>query len=331
MKERQFSRSGGERSLYRACLLRGMRARAPRAENPWPEDHVIDLVLRAAQDPTSMATAPELAPVMTEFLAGLTEFSAAAALFVLCSNLSFGNAGSLAVPMISELDQADWVREGAPIPVLMGVTELATMSPYKMATIIALTAEMMASGSAEAMMRQKLQDNVGPSLDRSLFSAAAGVPGLRPPGILNGVTPLAASADPNMNERMIQDVEALVTALAAYGGNGRIAIIAPVKQSVRLKKFVLGETGYPVFVANQPNLIAVASAALAVAIDPPSIDTSSEAVFHLDDTPLPIADGGVMATPVRSAWQEDSIGLRFRLPVSWVLRAPAVSFLVPTW
>jgi hypothetical protein len=132
---------------------------------------------------------------------------------------------------------------------------------------------------------------------------------------------------------MIGDVESVVDRIRAYGGNGRIALIASPKQSVRLKKFALGETGFPVFIADQPNLIAVAANALVVAVDPPLIEASQESVFHEEDeTPLPIVgDTGVMASPVRSAWQTDSIGLRFRLPVSWALRAPAVAFVTPTW
>ena len=44
-----------------------------------------------------------------------------------------------------------------------------------------------------------------------------------------------------------------------------------------------------------------------------------------------VDDAGVLAVPVRSSWQTDSVGLKFRLPVSWALRAPAVAWLTPTW
>jgi len=94
-------------------------------------------------------------------------------------------------------------------------------------------------------------------------------------------------------------------------------------------RIVLGETGYPVFVTNAVTntLIAVATRALAVSVDPPSIEASDAGVFHMEDTtPLPI-----VANPTRSAWQTDSVGLRFRLPVSWALLAPAVAWLEPNW
>ena len=81
------------------------------------------------------------------------------------------------------------------------------------------------------------------------------------------------------------------------------------------------------------NLIAVATGALAVAIDPARIDVSGQMLVHMEDTdPLPIVDdAGVMAVPVRSAWQTDSVGLRFTLPVSWALCAPAVAWTNPGW
>jgi hypothetical protein len=329
MLQGPIRKAGVEQSLYRACLLIGQRVRTPGLTRPWPDQDVVDQVVRAAQTPTSMVNAPELVQVMDEFVEALVENSAAAALFARSDNRTFGRSGAVAIHEISELPQADWIAEGAPMPVVMGLSALTSMVPHKIGTMVALTNEMMASASAEAIIRQKLIDNVGPALDRSLFSDAPGVPGVRPPGLLNGLTALPPPIATGQSEMMIEDVENLVDALAAYGGNGQIALISSVKQSVRLKKFALGETGYPVFVTNAVTntLIAVATRALAVAVDPPSIEASDAGVFHMEDTtPLPI-----VANPTRSAWQTDSVALRFRLPVSWVLRAPAVAFVNPQW
>jgi hypothetical protein len=338
MLERQFRKAGGERSLYRACLLQGLRARHPLTANPWPEDHVIDLVLKAAQDPTSMANTPDLVTVMYEFLTSLQPMSAAAALFAASINLSFGSAGGIALPAIADTPQAVWVREGAPIPVAIGLSSLIALTPFKMGTILALSNEMMRSSSAEAAMRAMILSNMGPALDLALFSNAAGVPGLNPPGLLNGVPALTASTATGMSEAMIEDMQILVKALAPYGGNGGIAFVASADCWVRMTKTAVGEKGIPVFVASNlitPTLIAVAAQALVVAMDPPTIEVGNQAVFHLEDDPTlvrPIVDdAGVLAAPVRSMWQTDSVGLKFRLPVSWALRAPAVAWLVPIW
>ena len=333
--ERQFAKSGGARSLYRACQLEVIRATEPGAAARWPDDPVVDMVMRAASEPASLTTTPALAAVLAEFIGDLTPQSAAAGLFLLATSLTFGNAATLALPRLSDLPEADWVREGAPIPVVRGVASAVTMTPHKIATTVALSNEMMRSSSAETMVRDGLMNKVGPALDRSLFSAAPGVPGLRPPGLLNGVTESpAAPATTNPNDAMVTDLQELVGALTAYGGNGNIALIAPVKTAVRMmmRGFVGPRSPFPLLIANQPNLIAVACAALAVAVDPPRIDVGGEVVLHMDDAPAEIVDGaGAMATPVRSAWQHDMSGMRFILPVSWALRAPAVAWLTPAW
>lgn len=333
MAERQFARAGGARSLYRGCALLAIRATNPGAVNPYRDDPVVEMVLRAATSPARLAETPELQGVLTEFVAQLVPFSAAAGLFTLGTDLSFGDAATIALPRLSDLPPAEWVREGSPIPVVRGVASAVTMAPYKLGDIVPLSSEMMRSSSAEAVVRDALIKGVGPALDRSLFSDAPGVPGLRPPGLLNGVPASDASDETNKSEAMVSDISALVAALGAYGGNGNIAIIAPPKQAVRMmmRGFIGQRAPFPLLIADQPHLIAIAAAALAVAIDPPRIDAGGEVLLHMDDAPGEIVNGGAMAAPVRSTWQTDSVGLRFLLPVSWVLRAPAVAWLTPSW
>jgi hypothetical protein len=72
--------------------------------------------------------------------------------------------------------------------------------------------------------------------------------------------------------------------------------------------------------------MAVAVNALAVAADPvPRFEESNQATVHMEDTtPLPIGTPGspnVIAAPVRSLWQSDSVGVRLIMDVSWGLRA----------
>jgi hypothetical protein len=330
MLQGPIRRTGGDLALYRACIAIHQRMWR---DHPWRGDRVVDsFIAQAAQQPIMMADVPALVTAMEEFRAALVPQSAAMALFGLAESTTFGEAGMISLRALDDIPEAVWIREGAPIPVVMGLSSLISLVPHKLATIIPLTNEMMRSSNAEVIMRQALIDNIGPALDRYLFDDQPGVPGLRPPGLLNGVQGLTGSTTAG-NEGMTQDLLTLVAALAPYAGNGSIAFVASPAMSVRMKKIEAGGTTYPVLVANQPNLIAIATRALAVAIDPPLIDASSQAVFHEEDTnPLPIVDdAGVMASPVRSAWQTDSVGLRFRLPVSWGLRAPAVAWLAPGW
>src|SRR5262249_24586957 len=75
-------------------------------------------------------------------------------------------------------------------------------------------------------------------------------------------------------------------------------------------------------------IIAVADTALAASIEgPPLVDASRQAEFHADDSPGQIATSGTMVTPVGSVFQTDSVALRMRWPVSWVLRGPALAWM----
>jgi hypothetical protein len=55
----------------------------------------------------------------------------------------------------------------------------------------------------------------------------------------------------------------------------------------------------------------------------PRFDVSDQAVLHMEDTtPLAIASGspGTVASPTRSLWQTDTIGIRMIMPLNWLLR-----------
>jgi hypothetical protein len=66
--------------------------------------------------------------------------------------------------------------------------------------------------------------------------------------------------------------------------------------------------------------------------DSPAIDMSNQATLHMEDTtPLGLATGAqgsaVVATPMRSLFQTDSLGLRLVWDISWATRrAGAVQF-----
>ena len=65
--------------------------------------------------------------------------------------------------------------------------------------------------------------------------------------------------------------------------------------------------------------------ALVAAVDPvPKIEASRDAVQQFEDSPVAIGTAGspnVVAAPVRSMWQTDSVSLRVILRVAWGLRA----------
>jgi hypothetical protein len=317
------------RSLTRAviatCLRAQSRSPSPAADRILAGDKDADLLIKAATSPTTLAGTPGLQGIALAFVDALVPVSASAALIARSLQLTFDGNAEIRIPGLS-MPNAVFLGEGAAIPVAQGTSTIdAVLTPYKLMVICHFTNELLLSSNAEAMTRAVLLANVGPSLDLAMFHNLAGVAGVSPPGLLYGVTPITAATGGGW-DAMTADIAALAFALAPVAGNGGIVLIASIKQAVALA-MSLGGPAYPVLTSSAlgaGTVIAVATQALATSINVPAIEASPNALLHEEDTsPLPINIGGVMATPVRSLFQTDSVGLRFKLPVSWALRSPS--------
>jgi hypothetical protein len=62
--------------------------------------------------------------------------------------------------------------------------------------------------------------------------------------------------------------------------------------------------------------------------DVANFSVSDQATLHMEDTaPLPISATGspnVVAAPVRSLWQTDSLGIRMLLDINWAMVRPGL-------
>jgi hypothetical protein len=78
------------------------------------------------------------------------------------------------------------------------------------------------------------------------------------------------------------------------------------------------------------NLVAVAPRALVAALSAePEVQTSNAATLVMDDTAPALPD---TAQPEKGIWQTDSLAVKVRWPVSWMLRdSRAVAWLTPLW
>lgn len=312
-------------SIVRACLVKARGAHDRFAKSEWPQDYVAELITRAAAVPTSLANATALATTAYFFVGSLTPVSAAAAVISQSLQLTFNGAAHLSIPSLT-LPQAAWVGEGQPIPVVQGVSSAGvTVEPYKLATILPMTNELVRGSNAEAVMRQVLLENVGPTLDAAMFSAAAAVPGGRPAGILNGVSALTATAGGG-TAAMVGDLKQLAAALAPVAGGSEPVLVASPPQAASLAQ--LPRDPWPVYVsATLPagTIVALAVGALATCVESPRIEARPDTV-HMDTTPSDISVAGApptVAYPTRSLWQADSIGIRFILPATWARRSSA--------
>ncbi len=336
-------RDDAVRSLVRAAIVVGRAVfdhNEPRKvedfvrQKGWADDRAAGILTRAASGPalTSQAGwAKELATVAQAFLRTLVPMSAAAQLLDQAIALSFNGTAKITLPTITP-GSASWVAEGQPI----GVSQMPTgagpsLEPYKLASIVVLSREMLESSNAEAIVRQALVDSTAPALDIALFSNVAGVAGLYPAGILNGVTGLTASTNTDKTAAMDDDLSALVEEIAPRAGNSSIAFVAAPAQATRIA-LRAQQTPGPVLMSatlSPKTVIAVATSALVAAIEPPTLDAGREASLHFDTSPDEIVTAaGTVARPVGSLFQTDSVALRLRMPASWILRASGAVALV---
>jgi hypothetical protein len=299
----------------------------------WENDRVGKLICRSAVNPAMTSTAgwaAELGIVAQAFLETLKPMSAAAQLLGQCLSVSFNRAVSIRLPSIAP-GSAQFVAEGAPIRVAAMPTAAGpTMAPYKFATIVEITNEMLLSSNAEVLVRQALVDSTAPSLDAALLSNAAGVAGVHPAGILVGATSVTPSTATTKTEAMDDDLAALVAAIAAFAGNGSVAFVCAPAQATRIMLRAQRSPG-PVLMSAalaSGTVVAIATNALVSALEPIAIDGAKAVSVHQDDTsPQPIGNAG----PTRSLWQTDSVALRMRMPVSWCVRnAAAVAVVTAT-
>jgi hypothetical protein len=335
--DRDAMRAAAVASLVRAAIVTGMRALDRNYSGPekaWPGDRDVELVLRAPMTPTSTTNAPALARVAYAFVDALVPVSAAAALVARSLQLTFDGAASISVPSLA-LPLADFIGQDKPIPAVDGTSGTISLEPHKLATDVVLSGEMMRNSNAEAIVRQVLLDNVAPSLDAAMFSAAAAVADVRPPGLLNGIAPLTPSSSTNKSESMIDDVAALATAVAPVAGNGGVVLVASPPQAVALTMRAPRDF-YTVLMSSAlpaKRVIAVAARALVTAMSAPVIDASRSTATHMASPASELVDiGGILAMPIRSMFQTDSVDERLRMPVAWALRSPvALAWMDVTW
>jgi hypothetical protein len=314
-------------SLARAAVAI-CRADHPRnASNEWPDDRVATLLTRAAVSPTSTSNAAVLTEVASVFLESMRAHSAGAELLNRSLQLTFGNAAAIKLPTMAP-GIAAFIGEGQPIPTKSFATTGPEMKPHKLACICELSNEVLGSPNAESLTRAALIETAAAGLDAVLFDDQPG-DAIRPPGLRNNVAAVPPS-DP-APDAWRKDIGA-ITGAVARAVAGPIIVIAAPEQSAAIP---LGEISHEILVSNalpKGMIVAVSTNALAAALDPPRIDSGPMSTIHEADPAAELADiGGILATPVRSAFQTDTQALRIRLPVSWALRAPnAVAWITTT-
>lgn len=316
----------------------------------YPDDEATGIVVKAAVAPattTQSGWAAELVnTAMSDFLETLRPLSIYPALAEAGGGrLAFGpNQGAIKIPSRAATPSigGSFVGEGAPIPVRrLGLTT-TTLTPRKMGVISTFTREIAryATPAIEGLIRQEILADTALTLDSLLLDAVA-ADAVRPAGLLNGVTPITATAGGGY-EAILGDLRALRAPFnAANAGTDLVLIVNPEQsESIALTPGADGTLGWAdALVTRYRVLVSTAVPAgqvimlraadfVTAAGDVPEFEMSNEATLHLEDTaPAQIGTTGTpnaVAAPVRSLFQTATIAIRMLMDVSWSMRRPGM-------
>lgn len=187
----------------------------------YPADHELATVNKAAVSPAATDIAGWAAELTEEANQGFQDLlrgeSAAASAFAGAGvNLNFDGLTGIKIPSRAggTLDLApSWSGEGDAIPVKRGTTASQVINPFKWGVIATFTKELAlrSSPQIESLIRQFIISDAGTQLDANFFSEAAAVVGVRPDGVLEGVTGTAASTGgATPADDMTQDLRNLI-------------------------------------------------------------------------------------------------------------------------
>jgi HK97 family phage major capsid protein len=164
------------------------------------------------------------------FLDSLKTVSVAAELAARSQRLSFGGYDSITVPMRNPLGatltEPAWVGEAGAIPLTQFSFGSAKINRYKLAAISTFSKELAerSTPQIEGLIRDALSEAYAQVLDAALLSNGAAVAGVRPAGLLAGVTGVAGTAGGG-EAAVIADIKAGINAMTAARLGARPVLI----------------------------------------------------------------------------------------------------------
>ena len=321
-----------------------------------------DLMLKAATAPAETTVAGWAAELVRTIWAAWMEALYPQSVFPKLSAaglaLTFGANGRIVIPTRSLVPSisGSFVGEGQPIPVRQGAFTSQTLTPKKMAVITTFTKEMQdySQPAIEGLLRQMMLDDTAISLDTILLDANPAT-AIRPPGLRSyqsGLTPAAVTPG---YVNFVADYKMLYGSLITLtNGNVRspvmivnpaqalnLSLIQPPAAAAPLFPFLgMVDSGRVLGVgliqsATQPaGQVTMVDAAdfTTAGEEGVRLEISDQATLHMEDTtPADIVSGPsgteVIATPVKSMWQTDSLALRLIMRLNFVMRRPVVAWM----
>jgi hypothetical protein len=273
--------------------------------------------------------------VIRDLLISLGPASAGSELLQMGTVLDWGNSAKISVPgVVADKSNATFVGQGSPIPVRTLSVAAVSLTPSKLATIFYLTQEQLDSSNAEQLVRLVMIDSLAVALDTYLFDANAATSD-RPAGLLNGVSAISPPTTGGGSTALLQDLGKLINAIsptsAGLPSSGlNICFVCDPGTAVKLKYLAGPKFDMPVLASNgvtANTIIAVALNALISVVDPmPRVQASRDAASHLHTVPAEIVtSSGTVATPIKTAFQTDTVGIKFVANVAWGLRLASLA------
>jgi len=240
--------------------------------------------------------------------------------------LSFGGAGSITIPRQATGTTGGWVAEGSAIKVDAASFENITLTPKKVGNIVIATAELLrrSTPSALSILQTDLINGVAQVIDKVFVSNDAAT-ATSPAGVQTFGTITASAGDTLDN--ITTDLKGCISRLQAVNMpmTSPVWLINPVRATaLRFIRDGLGAyafkdemnggtlVGYPFIESNtvdDEEVMLIDANQILIASEPsPDISLSDDATVHMESSPTD--DIGGAATPVRSLWQTNSVGIR---------------------
>jgi hypothetical protein len=245
--------------------------------------------------------------------------------------VEFGQSAAIAIPgrLCDDTNSSSFVQENNPIPIKVGTLTSVTLTPCRLPVTAVFSDWLVQTSNADRIIPAVLNEELRLKLDVELMSTTAASAGVRPAGLLNGVTPLTPTAAGS--EAMEKDIAQLVAAINTAGGGSDICFVCSPAQAATLKLRASPKFDYPILSSGalaNGSIAAIDAASLVSALNPlPDYETSNATAVHMEDTnpaQLTTGTGPTVATPIRSMYQTACTAVRLIWTVSWAMRASSM-------
>ncbi len=217
-----------------------------------------------------------------------------------------------------------FIAEGDEIPVRKMTLVAGAVLPHKLGVISTFTSEMSRRSvlNFERLVRDAMSFDTQVAIDAALLGSDPAT-AVRPAGLLNGLTPLAATAGGGI-VALSGDLSKLAEAIP-YSSD--LVYLMPLSEATRatiLAPSLVGSFIVAPALASK-TVVALDASDFAGIGGLPNFDVSEQTALHESDPPAPLSAGtsgasADTAAPVRSLYQTDCIGVRLLADVSWNMR-----------